>query len=167
MNLFHSTQISFIAALLAVPATTYPTLAQTLPTAQSRIQVHAPYAQQLILAAKEHHPEVQRIGLHAVPPGLSYSVVIANTLPGLIGQKDSAKDIAVERSGKAKVERREEGFYKVRLPIDDIHGQTFGMIAIEVPFKVAGSEDGALKKGEAIRTEIQHKVPNKNALFSQ
>jgi hypothetical protein len=119
------------------------------------------------LAAKEQHPEVQKIGLHVVPPGLSYAVVIANNLPVKIGQKDSDNDMAVERSGQPKVVRREEGsFYDLYLPIKDASDRPVGMITMEIPFKFASSEENALKNGEAICAEIQHRISSKDALFA-
>ena len=152
--------------LCIVVFTVYSACAQTSP-APSRVEVNAPYAQKLILAAKEQHLEVQKIGLHVVPPGLSYAVVIANNLPAKIGQKDSDNDMAVERSGQPKVVRREEGsFYDLYLPIKDASDRPVGMITMEIPFKFASSEENALKNGEAICAEIQHKIPNKDALFA-
>jgi hypothetical protein len=161
MNLLRSTQM-----LCIVVFTIFSASAQT-SSAPSRVQVNAPYAQKLILAAKEQHPEVQKIGLHVAPPGLSYAVVIANNLPVKIGQKDSDNDMAVERSGQPKVVRREEGsFYDLYLPINDASDRPVGMITMEIPFKFASSEEDALKKGEAICAEIQHRIPNKDALFA-
>jgi hypothetical protein len=152
--------------LCIVVFTVYSACAQTSP-APSRVEVNAPYAQKLILAAKEQHLEVQKIGLHVVPPGLSYAVVIANNLPAKIGQKDSDNDMAVERSGQPKVVRREEGsFYDLYLPIKDASDRPVGMVTMEIPFKFASSEEDALKNGEAICAEIQHKIPNKDALFA-
>src|ERR1700733_8421984 len=161
MNLLRPTQM-----LCIVVFTIFSASAQT-SSARSRVQKNAPYAQKLSLTAKEQHPEVQKIGLHVAPPGLSYAVVIANNLPVKIGQKDSDNDMAVERSGQPKVVRREEGsFYDLYLPINDASERPVGMITMEIPFKFSSSEEDALKKGETICAEIQHRIPNKDALFA-
>lgn len=166
MNFFHRQQTLCIAALFAL-SIGCPALAQVSPT-PNKVQVNAPYAQKLILAAKKHHMAIQKIGLHAVPPGQSASVVIANNLPVKIGNKDSVNDRAVENSGQPKVIRRNEGsFYDLYLPINDASNRPVGMITMEIPFKFASSEADALKMGEAICAEIQHKIPSKDALFVQ
>ncbi len=58
-----------------------------------RIEVHAPYAQQLIEKIKSEHPEIQKLGLHAVPPGQTESAIIASNFPEKIGKLSSPSDL--------------------------------------------------------------------------
>ncbi len=72
--------------------------------AQARfIKVDAPFAQQLILSAKAAHPELKKIGLHAVPPGGTESAIVANAIPGKIGKVSSPHDLTVVTTGQPKV----------------------------------------------------------------
>ena len=40
-----------------------------LPAQTVYVPVNAPYAQSLVIATKNAHPELQKLGLHAMPPG--------------------------------------------------------------------------------------------------
>ena len=71
--------------------------------------VNAPYAQDLVVATKNAHPELQKLGLHAIPPGQSDYAIIANAITSKIGKKSSAADLTVVRTGKATVKRDEAG----------------------------------------------------------
>ena len=84
------------------------------------LPVNAPYAQSLVIATKNAHPELQKLGLHAIPPGQSDYAIVANAIPSKIGKKSSAPDLAVLSSGKASVKRDETGkFFDLCLPISD------------------------------------------------
>jgi hypothetical protein len=50
-------------------------------TAPAKVAVSAPFAQQMIVKEKTMHPEIQKLGLHAVPPGQTQNVIIASNLP--------------------------------------------------------------------------------------
>ncbi len=51
-----------------------------LPAQTVYIPVNAPYAQDLLVATKNAHPELQKLGLHAIPPGEENYAIIANPI---------------------------------------------------------------------------------------
>src|SRR5277367_6059336 len=55
------------------------------PAAEESIAVHAPYAPQLEMETLSAHPDLRKMGLHAVPPGAKDSVIIANANVSRIG----------------------------------------------------------------------------------
>ncbi len=52
----------------------------TVPAPPRYIKVDGPFAQKLVLDAKAAHPELKKIGLHAIPPGGSEGAIIANPI---------------------------------------------------------------------------------------
>lgn len=140
----------------------YVQLAQT-----HYIKVDAPFAQQLILAAKAAHPELKKIGLHAVPPGGTESAIVANAIPGKIGKVSSPNDLTVVATGQPKVypHPEEGGFFDLGLPLTDAQHRPIGMMVMEIPYKDAATEQEALAKGLRIRDEITSRITSKQALF--
>ena len=143
--------------------------AASQPTAAPRyIKVDAPYAQKLLLSAKAAHPEIKKIGLHAVPPGGTESVIIANPITSKIGKLSSANDLTVVTSGLPKVypHPEEGGFFDLGLPMTDSQQRPIGMMVMEIPYANAATKEEALRVGLGIRDEIAAKIPNKEALFA-
>jgi DNA-binding beta-propeller fold protein YncE len=123
------------------------------------LPVSAPFAQQLIVAVKAAHPEIQKLGLHAIPPGFHEYAIIANNFPSKIGKRSSEADLAVVNSGKATVQKNERGkFFDLCLPIDDAGGNRLGITVMEIPFAYAKDSEEALAKAAAIRDEIHQKI---------
>jgi hypothetical protein len=111
------------------------------------IPVNAPYAQSLIVEIKNGHPELQKLGLHAIPPGATDYAIVANNIPSKIGKKSSASDLTVLQTGKATVKRDEPGkFFDLCLPIADSAGHPIGITVMEIPFAFAKDADDALAK---------------------
>jgi hypothetical protein len=52
----------------------------------ANIPVNAPYAQNLIVATKAGHPELQKLGLHVIPPDQHDYFIVANAIPNKIGK---------------------------------------------------------------------------------
>jgi DNA-binding beta-propeller fold protein YncE len=150
--------LSILMLAVAVPA--------ALPAQSTYIPVNAPYAQSLVVATKNAHPELQKLGLHAIPPGQSDYAIIANAILSKIGKKSSAPDLVVRTSGKPRVERNDKGkFYDLCLPISDAAGNSIGITVMEIPYGSATDADDALAKGAAIRDEMQKKIANHDQLF--
>src|SRR5664279_4240110 len=80
-----------------------------LPAQSAYVPVNAPYAQELVVATKNGHPELQKLGLHAIPPGQHDYAIVANAIPSKIGKKSSAPDLAVIASGRPAVKSDERG----------------------------------------------------------
>ncbi len=138
------------------------------PASPRYIKVDAPFAQKLLLDAKAAHPELKKIGLHAVPPGGTESAIIANPIVSKIGKVSSANDLTVVTSGQPKVYPHEEegGFFDLGLPMTDSQKRPVGMMVMEIPYKAAATKEEALRMGLAIRDEIAGKISSKEALFA-
>jgi hypothetical protein len=79
--------------------------------------VDAPRALQLELATMSAHPDLRKMGLHAVPPGAKESVIIANTNTSRIGYKSSQGDLDAVKDGKTYCAKRDDGaFFNVKTP---------------------------------------------------
>jgi DNA-binding beta-propeller fold protein YncE len=142
------------------------TCASALLAQPPNIPVNAPYAQSLIVATKGAHPELQKLGLHVIPPGQRDYVIVANGIPGKIGKKSSAGDIAVITSGKPTVKYIEEAkFFDLGLPVADAAGRPIGMCVMEIPYTFAKDADEALAKATAVRDELQKKIASHAQLF--
>ena len=128
--------------------------------------VHAPWALELELATLSAHPDLRKMGLHAVPPGGKDSVIIANANTSRIGIKSSEGDLAAVKDGKAYCARKEDGsFYNLKLPLHDAAGRRIGILVMELPFTSAVSEAEAVRKAEAIRDELARQIPEYSRLF--
>src|SRR5579863_747658 len=142
--------------------------AATLAAQTIYIPVDAPFAQDLVVATKTAHPELQKLGLHAVPPGQHDYAIVANGITSKIGKKSSAADLAVLQTGKATVKRDEAGqFFDLCLPISDSAGHPIGMTVMEIPFAFATGADDALAKATAIRDHLQANIASQAQLFEE
>ncbi len=138
------------------------------PLPANYIQVNAPAAQRLVVAEKNKHSEIGKLGLHAVPPDASDNVIIASDTPGKIGKKSSAADLEHLAAGKPLALRIEKDkIFDLMLPITDAQGGNLngGFVVMEVPFAKAANEQQALKIGIAIRDELQSGIDSKDALY--
>ncbi len=122
------------------------------------LPVNAPFAQDLVSAEIKAHPELQKLGLHAIPPGQQDYAIIANTFPSKIGKKSSAGDLSVLTSEKSTVKNDEKGkFYDLCLPVSDAAGHTIGITVMEIPYASAKSADDALAKATVVQEEMQRR----------
>jgi hypothetical protein len=132
------------------------------------VQVSAPLAQSVIVKVKSQHDNISKLGLHAVPPGITDNVIIACDIPSKIGKKSSAADL--EKLAKAtpiaaRVDK--EQIFDLLIPITDANGGDLagGFVVMEVPYSKASNEAEALKIGVAVRDEVQRQIPSKNAMY--
>ncbi len=152
----------FSVFLLWCPAV----FAQQNSAAPAKVEVHAPFAQQLIVKEKTLHPEIQKLGLHAVPPGETQNVIIANNLPEKIGKVSSPNDMRLVAPGRPVAVRIEQGsFFDTFVPLHDRGGEVIGFLVMEVPFATANTEQGAIQKATSIRDEVQQQAPALESLF--
>src|SRR5580692_12308068 len=102
------------------PTLLFAAAAAALAAQTIYLPVNAPYAQNLVVATKNAHAELQKLGLHAIAPGQSDYAIVANAITSKIGKKSSPADLAVLTTGKASVKRDEKGkFFDLCLPISD------------------------------------------------
>jgi hypothetical protein len=163
-------QGSALASLLfaGVIAGTAQTSPAVLPA--NYIHVDAPTAQRLVVAEKNAHPEIVKLGLHAKPAAAKENVIIANDVTTKIGKISSAPDMQKLALGKAVAVRIEkDSIYDLFLPITDASGGDLdgGFLVMEVPFAKVSSEADALKIGVVIRDELQSQITSKAALYQR
>lgn len=128
--------------------------------------VDAPRALQLEVATMSAHPDLRKMGLHAVPPGAKDSVIIANTNTSRIGYKSSQGDLDAVKDGKTYCVKRDDGaFFNVKMPLEDASGRVIGILVMEIPFTSVADEAEAIHKAEGIRQELAPKIPSHQALF--
>ena len=144
-------------------------LPPVLLTAQSLyVPAYAPAAQDLVVAVKNAHPELQKLGLHAIPPAERDYAIIANAIPSKIGKKSSESDLSVLYSGTPSVKPNEAGkFFDLCLPISDAIGRPIGVTVMEIPLAYAADSGSALAKATAIREEMQRKIKSHAWLFAE
>jgi hypothetical protein len=132
------------------------------------MHVNAPFAQTLVDKVKEHHDDIVKLGIHAVPPGEKDNVIIANITRSKNGKKSSAADLEKLATGKPTAVRLEKDkVFDLLIPMTDAKGGDIdgGFVVMEVPYTKASNEEEALKIGVAIRDELQAQIPNKAALY--
>jgi DNA-binding beta-propeller fold protein YncE len=131
------------------------------------VPVNAPYAQDLVVATKNAHPELQKLGLHAIPPGQHDYAIIASPITSKVGKKSSASDLTVVTSGRPTVKPTERGeFFDLCLPISDASGNSIGITVMEIPYAFAKDSDEALAKAVRVRDEMQNKIASHDQLFA-
>lgn len=144
---------------LNIPAVKPAEISATLP-------VHAPRALELEMATLSAHPDLRKMGLHAIPPGGKESVIIANANTSRIGVKSSDGDLGAVKNGTTYCARRDDGaFFNMKLPLKDATGRIIGILVMEIPFTSAADDAQAIRKAEGIRQELAQQIADYNALF--
>ena len=132
------------------------------------LQVHAPFAEQLVLSVLSDHPDLRKMGLHAIPPGQTDSVIIANGNTSRIGFKSTQGDLDAVKDGKTYCSKKENGsFFNMKLPLLNTSGQRIGILVMEIPFTSAVDDADAIHKAESIRAELAQKIPTVSKLFGE
>jgi hypothetical protein len=128
--------------------------------------VNAPKALDLDLATMSAHPDLRKMGIHAVPPGGHDSLIIANVNTTRIGIKSSDGDLEAVKDGKVYCAKREDGaFYNVKQPLRDASGKIIGILVMEIPYSSASNEAEAVREGEGIEQEVAQQIPGYDSLF--
>jgi hypothetical protein len=166
---------NLLAASLGMAACTAFAFSQTVKPAKTPAQdpstymkVNAPLAQSVLIKVKAHHDDIVKLGLHAVPPGETDNVIIANITPSKNGKKSSSADL--EKLAKAKpiaVRIDKDNVFDLLIPITDANGGDLngGFVVMEVPYSKASDEEAAIKIGVGIRDEVQRLIPSKAAMY--
>lgn len=130
--------------------------------------VHAPFAEHLVLTMLSDHPDLRKMGLHAVPPSGTDSLIIANGNASRIGIKSTAGDLDAVKDGKTYCSPKENGsFYNMKLPLHDASGRTIGILVMEIPFTSAPTQERAIHEAEEIRAELATKISDYQSLFQK
>lgn len=163
-----SLRIDFLALTFCLAAAPILMQAQPPMNRSNYIQVTAPRAQAIVVRVKAHHDDIVKLGLHAVPPGSTYNVIIANITPSKIGKKSSPTDLERLAKNKPIAARLEKSHtFDLLIPITDKHGRDLdgGFVVMEVPYSKATNEEQALRIGVEIRDEVQRQIPSRAALY--
>ncbi len=152
------------AAILEMePAGAAPTRAGEPPVS---VKVEAPAGQQLLLAMMSAHPYLRKMGIHAIPPGGSNSVIIANVLASRAGVKSSDGDLDAVKDGNTFCVKRDDGaFYNLKMPMFDAAGRKFGILVMEIPYTSATDEADSVRQAEQLRAELARQIPSLGSLF--
>jgi len=141
------------------------TTAEAAPPAKLRT-VSAPAAERLVMQTLTKYTCLNKLGIHAVPPGGGPSVVIANGNLGKIGKESSEKDFADIHSGATYCHPDEDGaFYDMKLNMFDASGRQIGMLVMEIPFNSVKDSADAIRLAENIRKEMAAQIPSLSSLF--
>ncbi len=164
-------------SLLALSLCVVPVLAQAqavkAPKAPAQdpstsMHVSAPLAQSILVKVKSSHDDIVKLGLHAVPPGETDNVIIANITPSKIGKKSSATDLEkLARATPVAARIDKDQVFDLLIPITDANGGDLngGFVVMEVPYAKASNEADAIKIGVGIRNEVQAQIPSKQAMY--
>ena len=116
---------------------------------------------ELDLATMSAHPDLRKMGFHAIPPGGTDSVIIANADVSRIGNKSSQGDLDAVKDGKTYCVRKDDGsYFNAKLPLKDASGRTIGILVMEIPFSSAPTQEQAIHEAEEIRQELAQKIPD-------
>jgi hypothetical protein len=130
------------------------------------LKVDAPAAEQLIMTTMSAHPYLRKMGFHAVPPGATDSVIIANAFASRIGVKSSDGDLDAVKGGNIYCIKRDDGsFYNIKMPMLDAAGRKTGILVMEIPWTSAVNEADAQHQAEGLRAELSRQIPSLGALF--
>lgn len=137
--------------------------AETLPIRS----LSAPSAQRVVLATMSVHPEVLRLGLHAIPPGETEYKIVGQGFPFLIGKKFNSVDLKVINTGETLVEREDHvQDYSVELALSDSSGKRIGLLVFGLPYSAAPTDSDATKILNDIRKEMEAQIPSRESLFA-
>lgn len=132
----------------------------------AKVHVDAPFAQYVVVKERAAHPEIQKLGLHAVPPEQTQNVIIASNLPEKIGKVSAASDLQLVASGEPQAQKiDDEGYWDTFVPFHDRSGKIIGFLVMEVPFSSAKTRDHAIEIGATIRNEFERRIPTLPSLF--
>jgi hypothetical protein len=133
-----------LCVLLSVPA-----MAESQPST---------YAQHLVDRTLAKHADVLVLALHVTPPKSKENVIIASNI-GRIGKAADADDLAVIRTGRAKLEVNQAGDrFEVELPLLDVSGDRIGALGVVFPFKAGDDKTARQKQAEQIRDELKRRI---------
>lgn len=116
------------------------------------------YAQHLVDRTIARHPEILVLAMHVTPPKSSENVIIASNI-GRIGKVADKDDLAVIRTGRAKLEVNQTGDrFEVELPLLDVSGDRIGALGVVFPYKEGDDQLARKRQAEQIRDELRRRI---------
>lgn len=157
---FALTQIAIAAGAIALPlaaqAQARPNIEETLPAAPGKKS----YAQSLVERITARHPELLELDIHAVPPGSSRSVIVAAKNPARRGRPSDPDDVAVAKTGTARVEINRTGTnnVEVALPLLSVTRQVVGSVEMTFPYPPGTDRLALVRKAQHIADEMRRRI---------
>lgn len=159
-----------VAILLAFPlarAQATDTHASSVQDSQvNRKGDSQPYAQYLVDSFARLHPQLVGIDLHAVLPGASQSAIVASKTPERVGTASGADEVAVFRTGHARVEinLRADLNADVSLPLFDIFRHAIGTVKLTFPYVAGTDEEALVEQAAQYRNELSRRILDPESL---
>jgi hypothetical protein len=143
------------------------TMSPRTPPNDVKEAVHAPRAEEIVLAELSRHPTLRRMGLHVIPPGQSTMILIANGNETRLGIHTSQSDFDAVKSGEIYGPRIADGeFYNMKMILFDAQHRKIGILVMEISCTDANSEQQAAQKADQIRNEVSAQIPDLQSLFA-
>ena len=137
------------------------------------------YAQQLADEIMAHHPELNSVTFHGVPPGMHDAyTMFAGSFPDRIGNEDDPDDITISKLGISIVDPRwhkpNDTVHKfvVMLPLRDAAASNLGELVLSYKNPPHGAkaesryERRFFLEAVSLRDSLEKKIPSYAALFA-
>lgn len=123
------------------------------------------YAQQLVDAVLDKHPEIEIFALHATPPDSDYNIIAGSNI-GRIGKKADNDDMRVVYTGKPNLEVNATGKrFEVETQLHDRAGQVIGAMSAVYGYKDGDDKQALHARTAHIEAELAAKIPDSASLF--
>ncbi len=123
------------------------------------------YAQQLVDETLAKHREVLILAIHAVPPDMKDTVIIASNI-GRIGKKADDDDMKVIETGRPNLEVNEKGDrFEAEIVLQDASAKPIGALSVVFPYKSGDDKARFQQMAEKLRDEMKEKTPTLGKLF--
>jgi hypothetical protein len=138
------------------------------------------YAQKLSDEIMAHHPELNSVTFHGVPPGMQDTyTMFAGSFPHRIGNEDDPDDITISKLGISIIDprwhRTNDPYPKfvVMLPLRDAAGSNLGELVLSYKNPAHGRKANSryekyfFLKAVALRDSLERKIPSYAALYAR
>ncbi len=123
------------------------------------------YAQQLVDEFLQKHSEIEIMAIHATPPGSDYNVIAGSSI-GRLGKKADNDDMRCVYTGKPNLEVNSTGTrFESEMQLHDRSGRLLGALGVVVAYKKGDSKEALHAHAEAIRQELEARIPDAASLF--
>jgi len=120
------------------------------------------YAQDLVERTAAEHSELTSLEIHAKPPDVPDSLIIAATDPAKVRQRSSPIEIGVFETGAPRVEIDEATGQQVRaiVQLRDVTGLPIGCAAMTFPYRQGTDTKLFLRRAQTIAEEMRQRTPS-------
>jgi RNase H-fold protein (predicted Holliday junction resolvase) len=123
------------------------------------------YAQKLVDETLAKHPEVLILAIHATPPNMKDTVIVASNI-GRIGKKADEDDRRVIETGTPNLEVNKNGDrFEAEIVLQDGSGKPIGALSVVFPYKSGDDKARFQQMAEKVRDEMKGKTPTSAKLF--